>query len=143
MNSYTLFASHITIGDKLCTPTLFVPYIVWATIPKLCSLPNAPCLIKTNSQQSTEDPLLRSLSTTISNPHITLITTMACYRLSPAQHQHTCQQVQSQTNKINYKPIAKTLKKNFRSLLAQKRSGKNLCGQKSSGVKDHRGKNPN
>ena len=26
LNSYTLFASHITIGDKLRTPTLFVPY---------------------------------------------------------------------------------------------------------------------
>ena len=37
LNSYTLFVSHITIGDKLHTPTLFVPYIVRARLPKLCS----------------------------------------------------------------------------------------------------------
>ena len=37
LNSYTLFVSHITIGDKLRTPTLFVPYIVRARSPKLRS----------------------------------------------------------------------------------------------------------
>ena len=40
LNSYTPFASHITIGDKLCTVTLFVPYTVWAKIHKLRSFIN-------------------------------------------------------------------------------------------------------
>ena len=37
LNSYTLSVSPITIEDKLRTPTLFVPYIVRARLPKLRS----------------------------------------------------------------------------------------------------------
>ena len=35
LNFYTLLVPYITIGDKPCTPTLFVPCIAWARIPKL------------------------------------------------------------------------------------------------------------
>ena len=46
LNSYTLFVSHITIGDKLRTPSLFVPYILRARSPKLRSFVRTQCVLR-------------------------------------------------------------------------------------------------
>ena len=83
--------------------------------------------------------VLRSLPTTIPNPHNTNHNNNYCLlpAVASTTSENSTQQVQPQTNKRNYKPVAEgqNSRQKFRSLLALQGSGKNLCGQKPSGIK--------